>query len=245
MLDTKIHTSPSTLHSICFCYDRARLCESNYMYMAVPRSMQLHSIYRSCGFLQPALDKTSPRCLPSLLVQLQLLPNQHTMAIEHPKNVNTEEVVSEVDDPAVLVRYRKRPILLLVYIPLLVVPWILTCILVMRPLTAASYILQQDGLTSSQIEDISRTYLAVRSLNAIASVLTIPVVGAVLAQAAVVYSQRRHPNQSLSIRQVLVLADKSWLDIATIIDALRSKSGTSSLFFWLASALAFISKLQS
>ncbi|KAI9731061.1 MAG: hypothetical protein M1818_007918 [Claussenomyces sp. TS43310] len=86
--------------------------------------------------------------------------------------------------------------------------------------------------------------LFVRVLNAIASVLTIPVVSAVLAHGAVVYAQRRKAQQAVSLRQVFALADRAWSDVLMLWDAIW-KDGTSSPYIWFAAGLLALSSLQA
>ena len=124
--------------------------------------------------------------------------------------------------------YRKRSlILLIIYLPIIIIPWVLQQILVVRPLNGSSYH-DQTG------EYDGYGYLAslwwpamVRLLNVIGALITVPVVGALLSQAAVIYSQRRHPGQQLNLRQTLALADKSWGDVLAVWAAFKG-NGTAS-----------------
>lgn len=144
--------------------------------------------------------------------------------------------------PQPTLRYRKRSLCIVsCYLPFLIVPWILTCILTVRPLSHSSYYNQQGDFGP-------RAYLAmiywmgvVRVLNAISSVLTIPITSAVLAQGAVVYSQRRKLKQKLNLRQVFAFADRAWSDIPAMWSAMRG-NGTGSNYLWLAAGLLVISK---
>lgn len=142
-------------------------------------------------------------------------------------------------------RYHRRTIyLLLFYIPLLVIPWVLTCVLAKRPLNAPSYINQSRGLSLNEIVSTRSELAAVQVLNAIGGVVTIPVLSAIPAQAAVVYSQRRKAKQSLSITETFALADRGWLDIPILWGAFSTnEAGTSSHFLWFAAILIIISEL--
>ncbi|KAF2140108.1 uncharacterized protein K452DRAFT_299507 [Aplosporella prunicola CBS 121167] len=152
------------------------------------------------------------------------------------------------DEPSRPLRYNWRPFfLLLFYIPVLVIPWVLTCILAYHPLNASSYYIQAGGLSPDQVSSVSSTIIAIRVLNSVASVATIPVIGAVLAQAAVVYTQKRKSDQSLTLRQTLALADRGWGDIGVLWDALRGdrgRAGAASLFLWFAALLIVIGAVQ-
>ena len=148
-------------------------------------------------------------------------------------------------------RYRKRAIYLLVfYVPLLIIPWILTCILAGQPaLNGADgtnngvRYFPQTGLSPNGVLSIFSWVAATRILNSIASVATIPVVSALLAQAAVGYTQKRKVDQKLSMRQTFVLADRRWSDITVLFEAARAKGkGMGSRFLWLGMGLVCISK---
>lgn len=124
--------------------------------------------------------------------------------------------------------YCKRSlVLLIIYLPIIIIPWVFQQVLAVRPLNAPSYYNQRG-------EYGGKTYLAslwwpvmVRLLNVIGALITVPVVGALLSQAAVVYSQRRHLGQQLNLRQTLALADKSWGDVLAVWAAIKG-NGTAS-----------------
>lgn len=148
-------------------------------------------------------------------------------------------------------RYRKQAIYLLAfYVPLLIVPWILTCILAGRPaLNGANgtnngiRYFPQTGLSPNGVLSIFSWVAATRTLSSIASVATIPVVSALLAQAAVGYTQKRKVDQKLSMRQTFVLADRRWSDITVLYEAARTKGvGMGSRFLWLGMGLVCISE---
>lgn len=140
-------------------------------------------------------------------------------------------------------QYRwKSLVLVAFYVPILVLPWVLTCMLAVRPLGAVSYLNQRNGLTLAQMNQIELVNDASRVLNAVAAVATIPLTSALLAQAAVVYTQRHRQNQRLNLAQLFALADKGWSDIAVLWRALHGKGGPNSWFLWLGILLISISK---
>ena len=97
-----------------------------------------------------------------------------------------------VDDNVLpLLRYRKTSIWLAAcYLPFLILPWILTCIMVLRPPSLPSYY-NQKGEYGDSIYLVMLFWMGfVRVLNAIANVLVVPITSALLAHGAVVYSQR-------------------------------------------------------
>lgn len=143
-------------------------------------------------------------------------------------------------------RYRKRALWIVgFYLPLLIVPWALTCVMMHRPVMLPSYISQKGAYSMRQIRQHEDWVTAVDVLNRIAAVLGVPVISAVLAQGAVVYAQRRKEKQSLSIRQLFPLADRGWADPAILWDAVWHNTnlpGSSSLYLWLGALLILVSK---
>lgn len=64
--------------------------------------------------------------------------------------------------------------LLLVYVPLLVLPWVLTCVIAKRPLSATSYY-NSHGFQESDINYRYTSLLTIDVLNSIGSLVTIPI----------------------------------------------------------------------
>lgn len=137
------------------------------------------------------------------------------------------------DDP--VLRYRKTPIfLLIIYLPTLIVPWVLICIMTKRPLGSSSYYDQSGTHSTNNLAGIVIAQL----FKAINAVLAVPIISALLAHAAVVYAMRRRPDQKLNIQQLFALADKGWSNYLLLWSA-RSR-GRSSLFLWLGALLVFL-----
>ncbi|KAH7073740.1 hypothetical protein BKA63DRAFT_576065 [Paraphoma chrysanthemicola] len=105
--------------------------------------------------------------------------------------------------------------LLALYIPLVFVPWILTCVLARRPLNASSYVREQ-GFTRGEVAGFRHWKVVVDVFNSIAGLITIPFLSALLSQAAVVFCQRQRPGQSLGLQDLFALADRGWTNIATL-----------------------------
>ncbi|KAJ7682004.1 hypothetical protein DFH06DRAFT_285334 [Mycena polygramma] len=142
-----------------------------------------------------------------------------------------------------LFTYRKTSLwLLAVYLPTLIVPWVLICVLDVRPLNAPSYNDQSGSIPPSSLIAIYIVVGLIRVLNSISGILVVPVVGTIIAQAAVVFAQRRRPKQTLNLVQLLALADRGWGSIPTMWNA-RS-SGKSSSFLWVAALMTMISTIQ-
>lgn len=158
----------------------------------------------------------------------------------------TENVRNPPLQPTLALRYRKRTIyLLLLYVPLLVLPWIFTCLLAGPPApngASGRRFFPQYGLSAQGTLSLMSWVAAVRTLNSIANVLTVPVISALLAQAAVVYTQKRNSEQKLTLRQMFALADRRWSDATVVVQAARTMgTGIGSRFLWLGMFLVFIS----
>ncbi|KAI0875307.1 hypothetical protein GGS24DRAFT_455705 [Hypoxylon argillaceum] len=129
-----------------------------------------------------------------------------------------------------IVRRRKTPIcLLILYIPTLVVPWVLIVVTSWR-----TSLLSQTHIFLNSAGAV----IAARLLNSINGVLAVPIISALLAHAAVVYAMRRQHGQKLNVQQLFALADKGWSNVSLLWNA-RSK-GKSSRFLWLAALLIFL-----
>ncbi|KAL2682498.1 hypothetical protein Neosp_006950 [[Neocosmospora] mangrovei] len=147
-----------------------------------------------------------------------------------------------------LLRYRKRSAWIFAfYFPLLVLPWIFTAILMFRPINMHSYINQIKGYTPKEVANLERLRLAVDILTQISATLGIPIVSAMLAHGAVVYTQRRRPSQHLSLLQMFTLADRQWLSVRHIwksLTTLPKSWNSSSTYLRLAAVLIFITAIQ-
>ena len=136
--------------------------------------------------------------------------------------------------------------LFLVYIPLLVIPWVFTCILSTRPLTGSSYYEPSGKYSSKDIAKFSAAWQAIRVLTSLESLLMIPIISGVLAQAAVIYTQRRNAKQELSLRQLFAIADKGWSDIGIIFrsinfsDQPHQRTGFGSTFLYMGAGLLLL-----
>ena len=78
-------------------------------------------------------------------------------------------------------------------------------------------------------------------LHNIASVLAVPIVSALLAYGAVIYTQRRKASQDLNIRQMFALADRGWTDTLTLWFSLRKPDRKqSSPYLWYGAFLILL-----
>ncbi|KAF1916190.1 hypothetical protein BDU57DRAFT_516139 [Ampelomyces quisqualis] len=148
-------------------------------------------------------------------------------------------------------RYRHRALWLLgFYIPLLVIPWALTCVLVYHPLGARSYY-DQAGLEDSKLTLHRRMDNALSVINSFTGIVTVPIISALLTQAAVVYAQRRRKDQFISVRQMFALADQGWSNFGVLHEAWPPWRGhtsgpgaAGSPFLWLAAAFIMLCAVQ-
>jgi hypothetical protein len=148
-------------------------------------------------------------------------------------------------------RHRKRAIWMLgLYVALVVVPWILTCLLAKRPIGASSYILQK-GFTESQVQGFRNWKIAIDVLNSIAGLVTIPFLSLVLAQAAVVFCQRQREDQLLGLDDLFALSDRGWTNFRVVLGSIWRRrshkaagSKWSGAFFLPAAGLIFLGALQ-
>ena len=118
-------------------------------------------------------------------------------------------------------------------------PRVCRCVLAVRRIDGGSYVVQS-GLPLNTILGMAFWISAANVLASINDVATIPMMSALIAQAAVVHCQRRKVKQKLNLRQAIALADRGWTYI-TILWTAR-KTGASSRFLWLAAAFVSISE---
>ena len=120
-------------------------------------------------------------------------------------------------------KHRLALLLILLYAFVAILPWTITCILCYRPIGVPTYFDQYGHYTRSHYETSDNWRKAANIGLSILGVISIPVTSAICAKAATVYCQRRSDDKapSLSLRQMLALADKGWSDSATLLDVVR------------------------
>ncbi|KAL2851142.1 hypothetical protein BJY01DRAFT_209270 [Aspergillus pseudoustus] len=142
------------------------------------------------------------------------------------------------------------------YAALVLAPWVIICLLTDRPIGGDRYGARTGdndnyGYYDSQetqlvYERSERWFRAARVIQAIASVLTLPLTSAICASAAVIFMQRQ---EGLTVPQLMSLADRGWLDWATYgrVGATWKRFGSSFLLLaMLVNLLGMIvSPLQS
>jgi hypothetical protein len=125
-----------------------------------------------------------------------------------------------------------------IYACLALTAWILICLLAFRPLTTKHYGFHAQNphnyAIQAKFEMSAELYRAARTIQAIVTVLTIPLTSAVCSAAAVIFVQAKRKERHLTMRQMMALADKGWTDPATIVSLLtgRGKRLSSSLLIF-------------
>jgi len=137
--------------------------------------------------------------------------------------------------------------LLTIYIPLLIIPWVLICVAVYRPINLPSYQNQAGWYSPAQIDANYNWQRAIRVANSVLSLITVPVTSAILAQSAVIYSQRRKDSTQLSFIQLLALVNRGWADVVTMCSARHKtpEKRIGSSFLWFAASLTLLSECNS
>lgn len=82
-----------------------------------------------------------------------------------------------------------------------------------------------DGLAINNNNDKIATYRAARTIQTVAGLATIPIISFVCAWAAAAYVQNQRDAYSLRLRQVVTLADRSWLNPLVILRMIFYRSG--------------------
>lgn len=139
-----------------------------------------------------------------------------------PSRRSSNSASSPPYDPVPPLRYHNGALwLLLIYVLLIVLPWTLTCVLAQRPLGAKSYT-NQRGFTDREVDHMRAWRIAVAVTNAIAALVTVPILSTALAQAVVVFCQRRKQEEFLSVKGMFVLSDRGWTNIPILWNTLRN-----------------------
>lgn len=130
----------------------------------------------------------------------------------------------------------------LIYLALLIVPWVLTCLLNKGKFHYQKYnkkYVYHNITFRAQPRDIThntRLAHATDILSYIAAVAALPVIFALLSRAAAVYSQRTSLTKPLSAKQLFSLAD------GRFIRHLGSSSRNGSWFYYLGTGLTILCK---
>lgn len=179
---------------------------------------------------------------------------------EAPQNSNEDdEIVSESNEKALdavrhtsqLARSKHALTIFSCYAILAAFTWICTCIMVYRPLTTNRYGYGDKDKEAGYVEAAwpnkyvtnEHLYLALRFLQTVVAVLTIPTTSTICAQGAIIFMQRNKHNADLTLRQTIVLADKGWTDLGLLHSILHEGwERFGSRFLMIAVVLNFLGK---
>ena len=136
--------------------------------------------------------------------------------------------------------------LILIYALIAILSWSITCVLSFQPIGVPTYFDQSGNYSQSHYETTDNWRKAASVGQSIVGVISIPVTSAICAKAVAVYCQRRSDAKtpSLSLRQMLALADKGWTDFATLLNVVTPSSSrkTRSPLLILSAGLVAIGK---
>ena len=120
--------------------------------------------------------------------------------------------------------------LILVYAFIAILSWSITCVLSFQPIGVPTYFDQSGNYSQSHYETTDNWRKAASVGQSIVGVISIPVTSAICAKAVAVYCQRRSDAKtpSLSLRQMLALADKGWTDFATLLTLVTPSSSRTT-----------------
>ena len=113
-------------------------------------------------------------------------------------------------------------ILVFCYAVFAIFAWVVTCILSLRPLSGPKHYSARNDVEytydsgrnelPAAYAKTERWYRAARVIQAIVGVLSIPLTSTVCSRAAVIFVQRHRGSVRLTLRQLMVLADKGWVN---------------------------------
>ena len=149
---------------------------------------------------------------------------------------------------AVLHRSGELPFFTIVFAALVIYSWVVLVILSFRPISAHSWEPFTDEYgryeKNSNYKLDDHLYRSARIIQSIASVLILPWTSAVCAYAAVIFVQNQKDGLSLTLRQVMNLADRRWMDGTLIVEIFSgSWKKNGSTFLALAVFLHFLALL--
>ena len=141
-------------------------------------------------------------------------------AREHHDSIDTQLAKPDHDGPATkLHRSTYISVLVFVYVALAASSWAVICVLAFKPVNSHSYdyINRSERLTAEDFLKDEEVFRVMRVIQAIVSVLTIPITSAVCSCAAVAYVQHNKRSVGMSMRKTMALADRGWTDPTTFV----------------------------
>lgn len=146
---------------------------------------------------------------------------------EHPQ-VSCTDDSKDIQHKSHLICSKHALTIFIWYAVLALLTWICTCVMIYRPLTTLSYGYSgKDDFGVLVAADHAKyvtndkLYRAIRILQSVVAMLTIPTTSAICSQAAVIFIQRKRFNVGLTLRQMMVLADKGWTEIGLVSDIIH------------------------
>ena len=132
--------------------------------------------------------------------------------------------------------------LVLLYGSIAVLSWSITCVLCYHPIGIPTYEDQRGNYSMVQYQRSDGWRRAAAVGNQMVDAVGIPITSAICARAAAAYCQRKSNTgtSSLTLRQMLVVADRGWSGVAVLWNMLKPR--TSSPFLILAAGLVGINK---
>lgn len=128
-------------------------------------------------------------------------------------NSSKDAAAHQRERPMNVRRHKTALLLLAPYFLLLVIPFPLTCIMNQRPLKLPSYINFRSTYRYEDFDFNYRAQVVVRVMNSIRAVSTVPLIGVILAQAAIIHMHKRTASaksKKLSLAETFRLADRGW-----------------------------------
>lgn len=112
------------------------------------------------------------------------------------------------------------------YAFVVILSWIITCVLIYQPIGIPIYFDQTGNYSRSHYRIADDWRKAVNVGQSIVAVISITVTSAVCAEAAAMYCQRRSDDKgrTLTLKQMLALADKGWSDTRTLLDLAKPRT---------------------
>ncbi|RAO72455.1 uncharacterized protein BHQ10_008467 [Talaromyces amestolkiae] len=149
--------------------------------------------------------------------------HQHEEVPSYEERHNTQDVPPSYQrrDPAITTVLRANFFIWIptaIYVVIVVWSWAMICIIAREPPLTFNKDLR------------TRQYYAARVLQSVASVATIPIISAVCACAVAIYVQNQRNEHSLSLRQVMALADREWMNPLCLIAPLSKRFGSGFLY---------------
>ena len=121
-------------------------------------------------------------------------------------------VYSQLRAAGVLHYYLRTLVFVTIYLTLVIVPWVATCVLNVwvAPGSHIPYDSNTGQIINGDLDYVAKWLRATPILNIVAALMALPVATAVLEHVAVVQAHRVRADQALSARRLFVLADIPW-----------------------------------